>query len=163
MSKCKKESIHLIWHKHKPSTSSGSEELDELIGRHIKKSIQINPSEAELLECPLLWQPCNRNFCLHIRLKIREYTSEKRTEIKSGGRGRRRRRRTLTHHFQWKRRKPLTRSVRESAASRGHSRKLGLGKLGLFFTSGNWNIYVGFSGGSDRFLLLYGVPEFVLN
>ena len=39
--------------KKKPSASSGSEELDEVVGGHVEKSIQVDASEAELLERPL--------------------------------------------------------------------------------------------------------------
>lgn len=43
------------------------EELDELIGRQIEKSIQIYASKAELLECSPLRQP-RGDICIHIRL-----------------------------------------------------------------------------------------------
>ena len=52
-----------------PSTSTGLEELDELIGRHVEKSIQIDSSEAELLERPLLRQSRRRHIGLNVRLK----------------------------------------------------------------------------------------------
>ena len=53
-----------------PSASSGSEELDEVVGGHVEKSIQVDASEAELLERPLLWGlPSHRHISFHIRLK----------------------------------------------------------------------------------------------
>ena len=57
-----------------PSARSGAEELDEVIRGHIEQSIQIDSSEAELLERPLLRHP-RRHFRFHIRL------SQKRTRI----------------------------------------------------------------------------------
>src|SRR5574342_456237 len=52
----------------KPSACTGSEELDELIGGHVEQSIQIDTTEAEFLECPLLWLlSSNWNIGFHIR------------------------------------------------------------------------------------------------
>ena len=53
-----------------PSASSGSEELDKVVGGHVEKGIQVDASEAELLERPLLWGlPSHRHISFHIRLK----------------------------------------------------------------------------------------------
>ena len=52
-----------------PSAGSGREELDEVVGGHVQKRIQIDASEAELLERPLLWHPRRRNISLHVCLK----------------------------------------------------------------------------------------------
>ena len=46
-----------------------TEELDELIGGHVEKGIQINAPEAELLERSLLWLP-HRNISFHICLQM---------------------------------------------------------------------------------------------
>lgn len=62
---CKNELLFFIL---LPSTSTRGEELDKLIGGHIKKSIQINASEAKFLECSLLRHSSRRHLCLHIRL-----------------------------------------------------------------------------------------------
>jgi hypothetical protein len=53
------------------------EELDELIGRHVEESIQIDTSETELLERPLLRNPCRRNISLNVRLKKKKKKTNK--------------------------------------------------------------------------------------
>ena len=56
--------------KKKPFASSSSEELDEVVGGHVQKRIQVDASESELLEGPLLWGlPSHRHISFHIRLK----------------------------------------------------------------------------------------------
>ena len=56
--------------KKKPFASSSSEELDEVVGGHVQKRIQVDASESELLEGPLLWGlPSHRYISFHIRLK----------------------------------------------------------------------------------------------
>ena len=56
--------------KKKPSTSSGSEELDEVVGGHIQKRIQVDASKSELLERPFFWGlPSHHHINFHIRLK----------------------------------------------------------------------------------------------
>ena len=56
--------------KKKPFASSSSEELDEVVGGHVQKRIQVDTSESELLERPLLWGlPSHRHISFHIRLK----------------------------------------------------------------------------------------------
>lgn len=52
-----------------PSASTSREELNELISGHIQKRIEIDASEAELLERSLLRLP-GRNISLHISLQI---------------------------------------------------------------------------------------------
>ena len=54
-----------------PSASSSGEELDELIGGHVKESIQIDTPEAELLKRPLLWLSCS-HLCFDFRLTKKE-------------------------------------------------------------------------------------------
>lgn len=54
-----------------PSASTGSEELDELIGGHVEQSVQIDSPEAELLERPLLRLP-RRHVHFHVRHGWRE-------------------------------------------------------------------------------------------
>ena len=56
--------------KKKPFASSSSEELDEVVGGHVQKRIQVDASESELLEGPLLWGlPSHRHISFHIHLK----------------------------------------------------------------------------------------------
>ena len=56
--------------KKKPSASSSNEELDEVVNGHVQKRIQVDASEFELLEGPLLWGlPSHRHISFHIRLK----------------------------------------------------------------------------------------------
>ena len=56
--------------KKKPSASFGSEELDEVVGGHVQKRIQVDASKSKLLERPLLWGlPSHRHISFHIRLK----------------------------------------------------------------------------------------------
>ena len=67
--------------KKKPSASSGSEELDEVVGGHVEKSIQVDASEAELLERPLLWGlPSHRHISFHIRLKPKTPIDQKQAQ-----------------------------------------------------------------------------------
>ena len=56
--------------KKKPSASSSNEELDEVVDGHVQKRIQVDASEFELLEGPLLWGlPSHRHISFHIHLK----------------------------------------------------------------------------------------------
>jgi hypothetical protein len=54
-----------------PSTSTSTEELDELISGHVKKSIQINTSETELLERSLLWDSGGGCCCIDLNVCLR--------------------------------------------------------------------------------------------
>lgn len=63
-----------------PSASTGSEELDELIGGHVEESIQIDSSEAELLERSLLRHSGHRHIGLNVRLK-RNHRERKRETL----------------------------------------------------------------------------------
>ena len=64
-----------------PSASSGSEELDQVVGGHVEKSIQVDASEAELLERPLLWGlPSHRHISFHIRLKPKTPIDQKQAQ-----------------------------------------------------------------------------------
>ena len=50
-----------------PSASASGEELNELVGRHVKELIEINATEAELPECSPLGLA--RNIGLNVRLQ----------------------------------------------------------------------------------------------
>ena len=56
--------------KKKPFASSSSVELDEVVGGHIQKRIQVDASKSELLERPFFWGlPSHHHINFHIRLK----------------------------------------------------------------------------------------------
>lgn len=65
-----------------PSARTCTEELDELIIGHIKKSVQIHASETELLERSLLRQSCRRRH-RNISIAIRLLTSTKKHAVKT--------------------------------------------------------------------------------
>lgn len=85
-----------------PSTSAGTEHLDEFIGGHVEKCIEIHASKTELLERSLLRLPCcccsrhiDLNVCLQMQLIPTIRNRKNNGEIK---RQCRRRRRRITHH-----------------------------------------------------------------
>lgn len=65
-----------------PSARTCTEELDELIIGHIKKSVQIHASKTELLERSLLRQSCRRRH-RNISIAIRLLTSTKKHAVKT--------------------------------------------------------------------------------
>ena len=52
-----------------PSASASREKLDELVSGHVEQSIEVDASEAELLERSLLRDSGRRHIGLHVRLK----------------------------------------------------------------------------------------------
>jgi len=53
-----------------PSASASREELDELVGGHVEKLVEIDASEAELPERPPLRLP-RGHVSIHVRLQTR--------------------------------------------------------------------------------------------